>query len=78
MTSFSFVHTTDLLEGTGACVLRVKMCLLGRRCRLKFPSKRTYEVCPTGNDTESVHKEFVPQGQIFNEEYYSDVGPGAA
>jgi hypothetical protein len=69
VTSYSFVHTTDLLEGTGACVRRVKKCLLGRMWRLKFLSKRTYEVCLKGNDIESVHKRFVPQGQTVNEEY---------
>jgi hypothetical protein len=76
VTSYSFVHTTDLLEGTGACVPRVKKCLLGRRWRLKFPSKCTYKACLKGNDTESVHKGFVPQGQTVNEEYYSEVGTG--
>jgi hypothetical protein len=69
-----FVHTTDLLEGNGTCVLRAKECLLGRKWRLKFPSKRTYEVCLKSNDTESIRKEFVPQEQTVNEDYYSEVG----
>jgi hypothetical protein len=73
VTSCSFAHTTDLLKGTSACVLRLKKCLLGRRWSIKFSSKHTYEVCLKGNETESVHKEFVPQEQTANVVYYSEV-----